>query len=790
MFQKIIKYGFRGIWKNKLFSAVNLLGLTTGIAAFMVLFLYTLNEKSYDKHFKEASNIYRVSSMPLGIDNNRWARSLGMIHSAAASLPYVEDATWFSHAPEGTIKIGNRQYQQKDILSVDESFINLFEVKTVFGDLSEITAPNTAFISERFANKYFNGENPIGKTIEIDALQYQRNLGTFEIRGVVKNTHPKTHFNYEILLSQKGALSERYTALPGNKIQWVYNYLLLRKGTKPEEVAKALHEKFSESSLPLIAGPKEYKFSLIPLTDIHQNSNDSFELKESTSKVNIGLFTGVALVILLISLFNFTNLTIAQLIKRSQELVLKRSLGATTFQLIFQVLTEVFLTCLLAIMLALTSIEILKPMLNQLFEIDFEVYYREPSVYLSILLALATCLLISTLFTLLIIHKKSNTSKQQHPGSMAMRPLLIAQVAIVIVLISSTLLVNKQIRYVLTSPLGFDEEQVVVLHLKDFSKDPAVFANELKKQSEVESVGFSMQHFAYPTQSFQLEGLGLDGTVSMIFTNYDYLKTMKLQFVENWISTSADTVRGMVVNEHLYKRLIERHGNMDALKVYQANQPFEEGTMRINFIGVVKDFNYSSAHEPIGDFGFWLDESPNRARYIHIRLNPGNLHLTMNKIEKVWNENYPEQEFNYFFLDDQIAGQYKSETILSRILITFSLLAAIIATIGIGALSVFISQQRTKEIGIRKVNGAKVSEILSMLNSDFVKWVAIAFVIATPIAYYAMQKWLQNFAYKTTLSWWIFALAGVLALGIALFTVSLQSWRAATRNPVESLRYE
>jgi putative ABC transport system permease protein len=382
------------------------------------------------------------------------------------------------------------------------------------------------------------------------------------------------------------------------------------------------------------------------------------------------------------------------------------------------------------------------------------------------------------------------SEKMNYSGNPVLKSLLVLQITIVIIIMSATFLVNKQINFILNQPLGFDKENVVVLNLKDFSKDPAVFARELEKQSQVVSVGFTMQHFGYPAQGLPLDGLGIDGTAEMVFANYDYLKTMNIQLLENWISPSADTVRGMVINNHLYKRLLERHGSMEALNAFNESQPLEPDQTRINFIGVAKDFNYSSAHEFVGDFAFWLDESNNRARFIHVRLNPGNLRAGIQKINETWNTHYPGQEFDYFFMDETIAKQYKAETILSRILLAFSIIGILISILGISALALFISQQRTKEIGIRKVNGARVSEILVMLNKDFIKWVAIAFVIATPIAYYAMNKWLENFAYKTTLSWWIFALAGLLALGIALLTVSFQSWKAATKNPIDSLRYE
>jgi putative ABC transport system permease protein len=382
------------------------------------------------------------------------------------------------------------------------------------------------------------------------------------------------------------------------------------------------------------------------------------------------------------------------------------------------------------------------------------------------------------------------SGRSNYSGNHVLKSLLVGQVAIVIVLLSGTFLVNKQISFVLNQPLGFDKENVVVLHLKDLSKDPAVFASELEKQSKVSSVGMAAQHFGYPAQGLPLEGLGIDGTAEFVFVNNDFLTTMNIKLIKNWISPSADTVRGMIVNNHMYKRLMERHGSMEALNAYQLTQPLEADQERIKFIGVAEDFNYSSAHESIGDFAFWLDETRSRGRFTHVRLQKGNLRAGMDAITEVWLKHYPQQEMEYFFVDEKIAQQYKAETILSRILFAFSSIGILISIIGISALSLFISQQRTKEIGIRKVNGAKVSEILILLNKNFIKWVVISFVLATPISWYAMNKWLENFAYKTTLSWWIFALAGVMALAISLLTVSWQSWRAATRNPVEALRYE
>ena len=267
-----LKITLRRLFKDKAFSTINVLGLVIGITSFLILFLYVSNEKSFDKHFDDHKQIYRVTSIPGGREETPWARSLGIIHKATPEIPEIETATQFSHCAVGTIKIGEQSLQQKDIMSIDESFISIFSVKSKVGDLSEISKPNTVFITEDFANKYFRGENPVGKTITIDALQYARNVGEYEIRGIVKNTHPKTHFKYELLLSQKGGLQERYEAQPDQKTQWVYNYVKLNKETSPKQVEDKLLSYCDASNLKQTRGPKDYQFKLESKKDMSYSS--------------------------------------------------------------------------------------------------------------------------------------------------------------------------------------------------------------------------------------------------------------------------------------------------------------------------------------------------------------------------------------------------------------------------------------------------------------------------------------------------------------------------------------
>jgi putative ABC transport system permease protein len=794
MFWYHFKLSIVRLLKNKVFSLINLLGLSIGITSFFVLFIHIQNEKTYDRYIKDSDQIYRVISVPESIDDS-WARSLGFIKEAVVQMPEVESLTQFSHAKEQTIRINQQKISQKDVFSVDYNFMELFEVKCLSGNRSDIEKPNVAFISELFAHTHFKDQNPIGKFFEVEKLKGEKNGGKYEIVGIIKQTPIKTHFNCEILLSQKGSLGKRYASLASRKIQWVYHYLKLKKGTSPKLIADKLLTAYNKSSLKQARGPEDYKFSLETLTDIHLKSNRKFELKESNSKINIKLFTLISFVILFVSLVNFMSLMTINLFKRSKEFGLKSSLGAHKKHLLLQVMIEVMLLCSLSIATSLFLIELIKPTISQFYDIQFDLFYNEPIIYELILLILFVSGLIAVLFVRFILLRNTSTSKtikrgRPLAGKRLLQALMTFQIMIVIILLASTILVNKQINYLLEQPLGFTKSNVLVVTQKDFSKDPYVFARELVKKTQIQSVGFIRQYFGYPTQTIPLGGFGIDGTAEMSFCNIDFLETMNIQLLHDKINRSKDTITGFIVNNHLYKRLMEKHQSLENLNAYRSGIPLEENQNRLDIIGVVEDFNYNSAHQMIGDYVFLVSGGRNIARFTHIRITPGNTREAMACIQEEWKKHYPNQKMDYFFMDDKIEQQYKAENILKRILSSFSLLGVVIGIIGISTLSYFVSNQRTKEIGIRKANGAKSMEIIKMLNGNFLRWLIISFLIACPIAWYFMNKWLQNFAYKTAISWWIFALAGSIVFFIVLLSVSLQSWSAARKNPIESLRYE
>lgn len=796
MLRHNLLFAIRRLINEKGYTLITLIGLVSGISAFLVLFLYVANEKSFDRHIPEHDRIYRAHTSPEGGEDAPWARSLGFIIPASENIPEVEEATLFAHSPEGMVKIEDRTIQLKDVLTVDENFFGMFGIRMISGDYREISKPNVVFITEEVARRYFGNDNPIGKTLEILELQYDQKLGHYEIRGVVESIHPKTHFRFDMLTSQKGGMQQRFDYIPSGRLQWTYSYVKLSKGANSTAVA-GKYQKYYDANLKENMGypPVHHIISLMPIRDIRLKSAMRFELRENASRVNLNLFIVISFVVLLVSLLNFINLTIARIIRHSREFGLRKSIGAGLLNLTFQILAEVMVIVLLATASAVILIELGKSGLNSLFDIEFSVFYAEPAVFLSIGRVFFFAIGTTAIFIAYHLYRKNTaieilSAAKNFSGNQIMRSLLVIQIAVVICLISATLAVNRQIQYILNKPLGFDKENILVIKMKDQGKDRIAFMNELKGLSHVAATGTTAQYFGSPTQSGKLDGFGIDGNIEYIRCDYDFVRTMGLELAESWIDPAQEIIWGMIVNQHFYSRVVEKFGSIEAFNAYQKSKDFTGDLSDIKIAGVANDFNFSSAHVPVGNFALVMGDPKSSGSFVHVRLAKGDIREALKQTEKVYEKHYPDHPIDFFFLDEEIARQYKAETILRRILIAFSLIGMMISIIGISAFSLFISQQRTKEIGIRKVNGARISEVLILLNRDFVKWVAIAFVIATPIAYYAMNKWLQNFAYKTSLSWWIFALAGVLALGIALLTVSWQSWKAATRNPVEALRYE
>ena len=385
MLRHNLLFAIRRLINEKGYTLITLIGLVSGISAFLVLFLYVANEKSFDRHIPEHDRIYRAHTSPEGGEDAPWARSLGFIIPASENIPEVEEATLFAHSPEGMVKIEDRTIQLKDVLTVDENFFGMFGIRMISGDYREISKPNVVFITEEVARRYFGNDNPIGKTLEILELQYDQKLGHYEIRGVVESIHPKTHFRYEMLTSQKGGMQQRFDYIPSGRLQWTYSYVKLSKGANSTAVA-GKYQQYYDANLKENMGypPVHHIISLMPIRDIRLKSAMRFELRENASRVNLNLFIVISFVVLLVSLLNFINLTIARIIRHSREFGLRKAIGAGLLNLTFQILAEVMVIVLLATASAVILIELGKSGLNSLFDIEFSVFYAEPAVFLSI----------------------------------------------------------------------------------------------------------------------------------------------------------------------------------------------------------------------------------------------------------------------------------------------------------------------------------------------------------------------------------------------------------------------
>jgi putative ABC transport system permease protein len=537
-----------------------------------------------------------------------------------------------------------------------------------------------------------------------------------------------------------------------------------------------------------------FKHNLQPLSDIHLNSSFA---EEATTFGNLRFLIILAItgiLILVIACSNFINLSTATAAKRAKEIGVKKIIGSMKKDIFFQVMAEIFIYCIMSLILAIVLLAITLPVLNKFSGIilNFNVFFNKTGLLLITLMPIVVTILAGIYPTFFInrfklietVKGKSNVNNQKpwlRGGLVAM------QFTIFIVLIVSTITINKQINLMRSQNPGFNKENVLVVKNMFYLGDQmASFKNELLKSPSIISASFSssipsMDDFA--GNAFRQKGQKEKYLMDRMQVDADFLKTLDTKMVDgHFFSNNLKSENNLaIINEQADKLLGWSDSN------YKILTDINGGEHDFQVIGIVKDFHMKSLRENAKPLVLFVSDMSN---YLAIRIQPGDISTMLDRVKDQWGKFNNDAPFEYFFLDQSFDAQYRSEERLSKIIGLFTLVAIIIACLGLFGLVSYTATQKIKEIGIRKVNGARISEVLIMLNKDFVKWIAIAFAIATPIAWFVMQRWLENFACKTDLSWWIFVVTGFLTLGIALITVSFQSWKAATRNPVEALRYE
>ena len=800
MFRNYLNLTIRNLKSNKGYFIINLLGLTIGITSFILIVLWIKAESSYDKFHKNANDIYRVDYLLYeeGILEQHSASGSGAIGKEIKNaFPEVADYTRFTRT-ESLVKYGDKTFKEKNILFAQSSFFKLFSFPLVTGKAdSSLLTINHAVITEETARKYFGDEDPYGKMITLDGAS------DFEVAGVVKSIPSNSHFKFDILLSYENLIKNSRSWDNSWVSERVYSYVLLTPGAD----AKALQDKLQQLPEKFIGKfMKEafflLEYKLVKLTDIHLNSSISNELEVNgnySSVVSLGI---VALLVLLIAFINYINLATSRSIERAHEVGIRKVTGASKRDLVFQFLTESALLNLIALIVSITGVLLLLPFFKQVMQSPLRIDYL--IVFLLFIILLVSGSLFTGLLPAIYISRfvpglvlKGKNPTEAGWISRLKNYLVVFQFAISIVLIIGTITIFRQVNFMRNHDLGFNVDGLVVFDgprilrantYESYMKTLESFKNEVVALSGVSSITASSNVPGTEIKNSRVFGVPVEGRntekrIDVYYIDNRFFDTYGITLLagDNYNASIEEESNKIIINESA----LPYYGFADPVST--VGKVLRSGKQDVTIKAIVNDFNQQSLKELPSPIAFF--NQPANIFYT-IKVNMTGIEQLLPELEKIWTSHYPGNPFNYFFLDDFYDEQYRADQRFSALFLASSILAIIIACLGLSGLSAYSISRRTKEIGIRRTNGARIAQVMILLNKDFVKWVAIAIVIASPVAWFVMDKWLQNYAYRIGIRWWIFILSGAIAVAIALITVSWQSWKAAMKNPVEALRYE
>ncbi len=805
MFKNYLKISIRSLLRYKVYSLINLLGLAIGIACCLLILLYVQYELSFDRYHENADRIYRTvgDSKVDGVGEEPSSAPFPVGPTLKADFPdAVEASARFFNFQTQTLSIEyeDKRFNEKYFFMVDSTVFDIFTIPFIIGNpQTALDGPNSVVISESIAKKYFGNANPMGKILKFEG---QVDL---KVTGVIRNTPSNSHFRYDLLASLSTLKVMWGGSLPQN---WYWNpcwtYVLLNKNVQPQTLEARFPDFIQKYYSDQIKD--KTKLFLQPLIDIHLHSHLDFEIEPNSDISYVYIFSIIAVFILLIACINFMNLATARSANRSREVGMRKVLGAYRFQLIKQFLGESVLLSFIALLLAIIMVEAVLPTFNNLSGRELVINYFENGVLLIGLFVIAiTVGIIAGMYPALFVSafqpvKVLKGSLQSGAKSSTVRKMrVVSQFALSIILIIATGISHQQLNYLRNEKLGFEKEQVLLMPIfrTPVTTQYEAFSNRIVQHPNVASATgiYKIVGSKFDTDSYFPEGIPSGEPIQFPFqmVQHDFIETFNMELIAGRdFSRDMPTDRSdaVIINEatarHMGWSTEEAVG-----KKFANTGPLANDKVRV--IGVVKDFNFASLHHTIQPFVVDLADT-NIAqfftRYVAVKLLPGNLRETLDFLQETWAEFAPSRNFDYFFLDENLNALYKAEENLGRIFTTFSVLAIFVACLGLFALASFTAEQRTKEIGIRKTLGATVSNITLLLSKEFAILVILANLIAWPVAYFAMNRWLQDFAFHTTINLWIFLIAGISALLIAILTVSYQSIKAALTNPVDALKYE
>jgi putative ABC transport system permease protein len=803
MIKNYLKTAFRVLKKHPGFTTINILGLSVGLATCLSIILYVVDELSYDRYNAKAERIYRVNLDVKfgGKDVSYAAAEAPMAAALKKEFPEVESAVRLARSidwrPEGFyVKKGNETIQENNIVFADPSLFDIFTLTMVDGNPSTaLAAPNSVVLTETTAQKYFGRTDVVGQTLTFNDSIVNR------ITGVIKDIPKQSHFEFGIFVSMSSLPESREESWLGGGFN---TYVLLRPGADYKKlqtkISNLMRKHVGESFGGIEAFEKNgnrITADLSPLTSIHLLSNRQQELSANGNTQYVYIFSGIALLILLIACVNFMNLSTARSASRALEVGVRKVLGSGRPSLITQFLTESVLVTFVSTVLALLLAYISLPLFNQLSgkELSFTVqtlaWLAPSSLVMIIIVGFITgsypALVLSSFHPIAVL--KGRLSKGMK-GSGFRSFLVVFQFSISIFLIIGTLVIFNQLKYIHNKNLGYDRSQVLIIKNTTPLGDKA----RLLKQDFLQINGVvdaTLTNFLPTANKSNLTSLvptpSFDQKTAVLTefwpVDENYLGTLGIQLItgRNFSSRMATDSMALIINE----AAVRLFGFKDPLNksLYRFAGPMQQ----YHIIGVIRDFNFTSLRENVTPLALTYGGSQGA---LSLRVNTANLPVLLSQLRKGWKKLAPDQQLDYSFMDTDFDATYRSEQRIGTIFFVFTALAIAIACLGIFGLAAYSAEQRSKEIGIRKVLGATVPSIVGMLSRDFIKLVFIAILIASPLAWVTMQKWLQEFAYRTPMQWWIVAIGGSTAVLIALLTVSFQAIKAAIANPVKSLKTE
>jgi len=807
MFKNYIKIALRNFLKHKGFSFINIFGLAIGVACCVLIVLYVLDEVSYDRYHEKADQIYRVGIR--GFVNNNLFHGVvtpaPMAQTLVDEFPEVTAATRLQNPGFPVFRYEDKVFSEEKVFWVDQAFFDVFRVPFIKGNpKTALAQPNTIVLTRSMALKYFGEEDPIGKNINSDKQM------DYLVTGVVEDVPHDSHFHYDFLASLITREDSRSPIWVSNNY---YTYVVLQEGASSEAFEAKLTELVKKYVGPQIeaalsitleqffASGGEWDYFIQPLTGIHLHSHLDYELEPNGDIAYVYIFSIIALGILLVACINFVNLATARAANRAREVGIRKTVGSNRGQLIQQFLSETTIMSFFAVILALLAVQFLLPLFNNITGKELAVPYIQNVLTIPLLLGLVLVIgILAGTYPAFFLASfdpavvlKTETSGRSKKSNMR-NVLVVFQFTISIVLIVGTIIVSRQLTYIQNRNLGFNKEQVVIVKkTDDIGNQVPAFRQELLKYPKVINATNTNNLIGNEFGNSAYKLAGATGEETHLLWTYRtdpyFVETYQIEMASGryYKEGRQSDQQSAVINEAAVKDL----GLTDPVgKQITAIAPNADRSLTFTIIGVMKNFHFKSLHHQINPLIVHLYGPEGRGRYVSVRIHSENIRETMTFLENTWRKFASDQAFEYEFFDDHFARIYQAEERTGQIFFSFSFLAIIIASLGLFGLAAFVTEQRTKEIGIRKVLGATESGIVFLLSRQFAKWVVLSNLFAWPIAYYFMQKWLQRFAYQTSISAWYFLFAFIVVLFVALLTVCYQTVKAARSNPVELLRYE